>query len=181
MIRNDQLIKVNDIEPLIYDKIRGGDLRDYLMRKNKWTPTIIESINWNGLEKVLTNMVFHRRLTLLQLIHNWQNVGSQKQRFLESAEPSLPKEMSQTGELRRQYQNQVGKYPFQCGLKEDALHFIHCSSIKAFNGQAQLIKKIRANLTRYDTHPTIISLLIYGLIGNRTCLPVPVLGFNALL
>ena len=147
LLRNDALVKVHDIEPVIHVKIRGEEIRDYLMRKNNWTPAIIAGIEWKGLEKVLKPMAFHRRLTLLQLIHNWQNVGSQKQQSLESTEPPLPNETRVTTALREKYQRHVGQCPFHCGLNEDAMHYMQCPATKASNFCTQLIKKIQANLS----------------------------------
>ena len=171
ILRDKNLVKINDIEPAIRNKIRGEELREYLMQRNGWKLSTLLNIDWNGLEKVLKSMPLHRRFKLLQLIYNWQNVGSQKQCFLESAEKPIPYELKSTAKLRTAYQTNMGTCPFQCGQKERNMHYMSCPSISATNTRTQLVTKFRASLTRYDIHPSISSLLIYGMLWKPTSLP----------
>ena len=123
-------------------------------------------------------------MTCLQLIHNGQNVGRQKQQFLESAEPPIPHERPVTAELCTKYHATMASCPFKCGEKEDNIHYMLCTSATATNKRTQLLNKFRATLTRYDVHPAITpSLLIHGLVwvpGSKepTCIKIGETSIN---
>ena len=59
ILRDKNLVKINDIEPAIRNKIRGEELREYLMQQNGWKLSTLLNIDWNGLEKVLKSMPLH--------------------------------------------------------------------------------------------------------------------------
>ena len=74
--QDSKLIKITDIEQVIKSKIRGNALLEYLKQENQQSATTTNGINWKGFERVLSCFAIHRRFSFLQLIHNWQNVGS---------------------------------------------------------------------------------------------------------
>ena len=167
-IYDDNNIKVNHIKAHVTMQVKGDTLKEYYNKKHGWNQKVIDKVNWKGMDEFLSSLSMLTRNNYLKMIHNWQNVGLQKQRFSQSNEIALPHTMTQSNSLREQYHNILGQCPFQCGQCESHMHFMQCESPKAINARTRLINDLRRSLGRLNVHPTIISIIITGLLWTPT-------------
>ena len=165
MVLDDNGLKVKDIGTYVKDAIRGQDTIEYLKRKHGWTNKEIENIEWGGMETYLQKMPLHQRTNRLQLIHNWQNVGRQKRKFMESGQHRCRRRnlIQEQQDIIEEGIRQEATCPFQCGDEESHLHFMVCRSSKAKKVRQQLLKDTLQKLLNIGVHETIARLLLQAL------------------
>ena len=127
--------KVKDISCYVKDIIQGQETKEYLEQKHGQTASIIENIEWEGLDVYLCKLPMHQKTNRLQLIHNWQNVGHQKRKFAKTKYHFKHKENLARVQLEliEEGIEQEAAYPFQCGEEEAHLHFMTCQANKIFS------------------------------------------------
>ena len=163
VVKDDNGAKIHDISSWIYRKIRGEDTQQYLSKRNNWDIQTINTIEWSGLQHYLRGKPLHQRLTTFQLIHNWQNVGKQKQMFALSKEKPSTNHTDDTRRLRQELITNTGLCPFQCGCQETNMHYMECRSPTAIKMQNQLIRTFKKQLQHLQCHEAIISFMVVGL------------------
>ena len=168
VIKNNQQIVIQDIVQFTRVQVKGDTTRDYLKRKNHWTNTVLNTIDWNGIESYLKGLPIQKRYSILQLVHNWQNTGAQKELF--SHNTSTYKQMKDP-KLLKLVDEQIAhdaSCPFQCGMKETHMHYMECGSSRAISKRRELTKKFKKSLDSSNVHEAITSLILWGLNWTST-------------
>ena len=125
----------------------------------------MDTIEWEGIEKMMNNAPPMRRTKIMQLLHNWQNTGRQKGKFrdarlrLQSDEPLEPT----LEEVDCQ------KCPEGCDEEENELHFLECPKEHTRLRRKECIKKVLQKLKKIRTYEGIMSHVgkILNSISNR--------------
>ena len=121
MIRNNEGIKIKDVAAYVKLKIHGEDTKSYLQKKNGWSETTLHLIEWDGLKRYLLKIPLHKRLNMLQLIHNWQHVGKQKLQFEDSKKVTIETQHPIVEKIRETQRHDLAQCPFKCGKMENSL------------------------------------------------------------
>ena len=74
-------IPTTNLHQLVLMKTTGIEFKEYLCEKHKWNDQTFHLINWEGIGNTLNTLNHTQSLNLVQLIHNWQHDGQQKQLF----------------------------------------------------------------------------------------------------
>ena len=111
---------IANVDNFIRSQVKGDATKTYLLQKHQWSDETFVSIDWKGLKKHLPSLPLLRRFGLLQLIHNWQNTGQQKEPFERSkCKPILDDNLRKLQD--DQIQN-ISECPFNCAQTETHLH-----------------------------------------------------------
>ena len=152
---------VSNIDKFIRCQVKGDEIKTYLKNKHQWTNATFAKIDWTGLEQHLSSLTLNWRFSLLQLIHNWQNTGQQKELFERGkGKPILNQKLQSLKE------DEIVKLllcPFHCGEREVHLHYIECKSAKATKKRNDLVHRFQKILENYKVHEGIIRLLLWGI------------------
>ena len=128
-------------------------------------------IEWKGLETYLAKLQLQKRIVRLQLIHDWQNVGRQKRKFLESSQKKKDTEKwtQEQHNIAEEGLRIEGSCPFQCGQEESHLHFMECEAQGAKQARRQIFLDTKNKLVSIGVDETIARLLVQGLSWSENC------------
>ena len=160
LIQKNTNIQITDLRDYLLMKKHGHDILEYLSRKNHWTPEALVQVDWAGLDQCLKKAGILKRIKLLQLMHDWQNVGSQKRKFHEARDSTTNSTLPPTTQTQRDEE----KCPAQCGELEGNLHYMKCKAETMRTERTKLLASCRKNLTRIDTDPAIIDITIWSIL-----------------
>ena len=150
-------VQVTDLRKYIIQIKNGGELENYIKDKKGWNDEIMSTIDWEGIESMMNSAGSSRRTRLVQLMHNWQNVGSQKRKFrdarlkLNSDNPLNPTEEEVN----------CHKCPDGCEEEEISLHYLECPMPHAKQRRKRGIKNALHRMKNLRTYEGIISLMGY--------------------
>ena len=119
-MKND--VQIIDLRMFMVKNKNGKELEKYIKEKRGWDDNIMSNIAWEGIESMMKSAGPNRRTRLVQLLHNWQNVGAQKGKFrdarlkLDSDNPLTPTEE----------EINCHKCPEGCDEAEKNLHYLEC-------------------------------------------------------
>ena len=97
---------------------------------------------------------------MLQLMHDWQNVGAQKKKFNDARDNTKRSNKPAITQIQRDEE----QCPAQCGEIETSLHYMRCTADRMKKERSRLLIQCRATLSRLDTHPGIIDSAIWCMI-----------------
>ena len=72
---------VSDLCQYLLLNTNGQKLLDYYSEKRGWSDFVLDKIDWESMNNFLVTLKPIQRNGVLKLMHNWQNVGTQKWRF----------------------------------------------------------------------------------------------------
>jgi hypothetical protein len=113
---------VQDIKKAISSIDSNYDLIQYYLSKG-WKMENLQQVDSIEMEKFMKKQTPISRCNIVQMIHDWQNMGSQKQKFYYSGH-STHNMMQSTIETGKQ----LVKCPLGCTQKESPFHFMKCTS-----------------------------------------------------
>ncbi len=139
---------IGDLKSYLLHKDNGKILIEYLMKRREWTPMVLGTIDWEALDIFLAKVRPTRRGTLLKLMHDWQNTGRQKQKFMDAANITPSPALTATT-----------KCPMGCGQHESHLHYMCCPTPTAQEARSQWIQHFLNHLRKYDTPQVLLSVI----------------------
>ena len=156
-------IQIHDYKSWIWKKIKGQDLIVYLCNKNSWTKETYHTIDWKGIASMLRKLKKSKQMSYLQLIHNWQHIGSQKQQFLKSKyNDNTPRDEDEMTLITKEIAR-AGQCPYQCGHVETYQHYMICTNAAARKHRHIAITKLKKTLNHHNYYGAIVSYMILGL------------------
>ena len=170
-------IQLHDYRSLAYLKVKGQDLLTYLCDRNQWTKQTYHSIDWISLSKRLQQLKKSKQMSYIQLIHNWQNTGYQKQQFARSKYQNRKVGDSEEERLIDREITRCGQCPYKCGNVETHLHYLVCTNTEARRKRTAAINKMRDTLQKSNIYGAIISFMILGLTWDDQSQP-PIYNIN---
>ena len=69
--------------------VNGKEIKTYYEARRGWNPIIINKIDWDGLEATLNTYNPIKNNHIIQLMHDWQNVGKQVARFRNASKDKI--------------------------------------------------------------------------------------------
>ena len=160
LVEKSTSLQITDLREYLLMTRHGKELIEYLTRKYNWEEHIPTMIDWKGLDQYLKKSGILRRLKVLQLQNDWQNVGIQKKKFNEARDNTQNSTLPPVTNLRRDEE----KCPAQCGENEGHLHYMTCTAEIMRKERQHLFSQCRRELTKMDTHPGIIDAAIWCML-----------------
>ena len=149
-ILKEDNIPTTNIHQLVLMKTKGIELKEYLCEIHKWNEHTFQLINWEGIGNTLNTSNHVQSLNLVQLIHNWQHDGQQKQlfeltkrqqqRIQTKTTLTIAELETETKELEK-----IAQCPF-CTNQETHQHYLHCTAPEIVQHRKKLKKDIKQNL-----------------------------------
>ena len=167
LIRDDSGRAIHDTAKYIRLKIKGDEAKEYIQRKHNLNDHAFRSINWKGIESYLKSITIHKKFGIVQLMHNWQNIGTQKTTFAHSKRNKDINKNSPLSKLKDDEIEGLGKCPFQCNAQESHLHYMECKSQTVRKKLSDTIKAFKDTLNRLNTHDAVSNLLAWGINWNK--------------
>ena len=126
-------------------------------------------IDWTGMQHYLKSLPFIKRLSILQMIHNWHNTGQQNELFAKNDTAYKNIQDLKLQNLANDHIKQISNCPFQCGGKETHVHFLECKAPQVEVARRKLIKDFKSTCQKQNIHESIIHLILWGLqwINNK--------------
>ena len=160
LIERKTTVQIVNLREYLLHTIHGKNMLEYISAKHNWNATVPTIIDWDGLYHFLKKIGILKRLKMLQLMHNWQNVGAQKKKFNDARANTTKSTTPHITRLQRDEE----KCPAQCGELETPLHFMTCKADKMKSERSQLLVNLRTTLSRLDTHPGLIDSAIWCIL-----------------
>jgi hypothetical protein len=113
---------IQDISKAISSIDSDYDIIQYYLSKG-WSMDRLKRVEWVGMETFLSNQSPITCCNTIQMMHDWQNTGSQKKKFYEQS-ASLDGNISINDEKSKR----LGKCPLGCNHQEDPFHFVKCKA-----------------------------------------------------
>jgi hypothetical protein len=161
-------VYVTDIRKYMVDKINGRRIMEYYKMRRGWSEELVSTIDWEGVEGMLRKANPMRRITLIKMMHNWQNIGVQKGKIRDSRlrmqtdEPLTPTEEEKDCHLCQD----------GCGEVEGNLHYISCQAPNPLESRKKsiqsAIKKLKS-LRTAEPILSIISIMLRSLSTDQQC------------
>ena len=164
-LRNDEGITVTNVRRYLLRQNNGEILLDYYRQRKGWHSRVLSQVDWEALEALLKKAHPIKKNRIVQVLHDWQNVGSQKGRFRDArlgskVEPPLQPTVEEES---------THKCPMECGETEDNLHYVKCQATSAIKARDKMRKNLLGRLRKLKTSDFIISFMGYLIksISNR--------------
>ena len=169
-VYDEKGVAILNMRDYMTEKINGGRMLEYLLRKRKWDNTILQMIEWEGIEGMMKQANPMKRIQLLKMLHGWQNIGTQKGKIRDSR---LKLDSDQPLEPTIDEVN-CHLCPSGCGESEVELHFLNCPVPSKVKERENSIRTVLKKLQTLKTYEGIISLvrLILTNVSRREDLEV---------
>ena len=132
---NQQFLLHTNIPHLIHHYSHGPQLIEYLLERNHWTPTTFQQIAWQPFEAFMQGQTSRKRTLTCKYVHDWQNVGTQKEKIDEATTESC--------------------CPMECGKTETPMHFWYCDDPALSGIREDLLRTFEEHLQTNKTAPTV--------------------------
>ena len=148
-------VMIHDVRKYMTEKINGEQLMEYMKKRRGWDKKIFESIEWEGIDGMMRNSNPTRRTKIVQMIHNWQNTGSQKGKMRDarlktySDDPIEPDQEERNCHL----------CPAGCGEEETSMHYLHCPTINLVKAREGLVTTVIRKMRAIRTYEGILTLV----------------------
>ena len=142
--------------------IHEPEFFNYICDKRRWTKDDYDAVLWRSNKSALDKFNRSTKTNVLQLVHNWQNTGSQKQKFFDSS-------MRGKDSSLREASEKYSKKHFVCPLcrihMETPLHFVQCPKLISAQGAIDLRNELLKKLCTLNTYDALIDLIFSILKG----------------
>jgi hypothetical protein len=118
----------------------------------------LQQVDWIGMEKFMKKQSPISRCNIIQMIHDWQNMGSQKEKFFYSDNTNKQLTQSDLDKGER-----LGKCPLGCRQKEVPFHFMKCMSDIMADTRNKGLIDLEKGLSKIKTAPSLIEAIIQGI------------------
>ena len=149
--------EIINIRKYLEMRTNGKEILKYYDERRNWKEGIIKTIDWEGLNALIKRAGPIQKNRIIQVLHNWQNVGHQKGKFRDARlgreidPPLQPTEDEKTIHL----------CPNGCGMTEKSMHYVHCQEDSSKNKRNELRKAAIRKMANLKTDEGIRSLVNY--------------------
>jgi hypothetical protein len=149
---------VQDITKAISSIDSDYDLLQYYISKG-WTMDSLKLVDWIGMETFMKNQSPIVRCKIVQMIHDWQNTGTQKQKIFDAGGSTTTpaKSLHETRE-------RVGKCPLGCNNTEVPFHFMKCMTDVMIATRVKGLETIAKGLKKLKTAPSLTEAFIQSIV-----------------
>lgn len=123
-------------------------LIEYLKTKRNWSTTTFNDIHWDALELCQRGKKNRNCIKSTQMMHNWQNVGSQKCQFGETRDTEY-------------------KCPFGCRQEETQMHYLQCPVLIGSKQHREQITTLQKSMKKLNTIASIYSTITFITLNIR--------------
>jgi hypothetical protein len=145
---------VQDIHNAITSRETDCDILNYYRSKG-WKCENLKRVDWVTLGKFLKRRHPIERCKIIQLMHDWQHTGYQKQQFQYESNSSHTRDAHTD-------------CPLHCGHLEMPLHYMHCTSDIIMTAHTKGLEKLEKSLYKFHTSPPLLEAILNGLLCWET-------------
>ena len=160
VLKTKEGLAIQNLQRYLLKTRNGEELLDYYRKRKGWHSRVISTIDWEALEMMLKKSSAIKKNRIIQVLHDWQNVGKQKGKFRNArlakmADPPLQATVEE---------ETIHLCPFECGETEDPLHYVRCQNKGAMESREKWRKQALGKLKKLRTNECIISFVGYVLL-----------------
>jgi hypothetical protein len=148
---------VQDITKAISSYDSDRDILEYYVDKG-WSMDTLKLVDWICVEKFLKKQTPISRCKIVQMMHNWQNTGSQKEKFLEAEFHG-----NLTSKIQDEKCSRVSKCPLGCNQTEVPFHFMQCNKDVMYESRDVELLNMEKALIKLKTAPSLQEAIIQGI------------------
>lgn len=148
-------VMINDVRSYISKTMNGQRMQEYILQSKGWDENIFLSVDWEGIEAMMTTTNSIRRIKIVKMMNNWQNTGRQKGKIRDAKlkigteTPIIPSIDDKTCHL----------CPAGCNEEEASLHYLHCPIGELKKRRSILISKVLRRLKALRTYEGISAMV----------------------
>ncbi len=148
---------VQDITKAISSIDSDFTIIQYYLSKG-WKMKNLQQVDWIGMEKFMKKQSPISRCNIVQMIHDWQNTGSQKEKFFysDSLKQRITQSVIDKGE-------RLSKCPMGCKKTEVPFHFMKCMSDVMVDTRTKGLTDLGKGLSKLKTAPSLSEAIIHGI------------------
>jgi hypothetical protein len=154
---------VQNINNAVASRESDGRLLDYYKSKG-WTEDSLLHVDWIAMEKFLNTLSPIVRCNTIQLMHNWQNTGSQKLQFHNALHKGVNPHSVDGSNSTALRDSQC---PLGCGCLEEPFHYIQCTVDTMFEAREKGLSTLKQGLEKLKTAPTLIEVFLREFIAGH--------------
>jgi hypothetical protein len=113
---------IQDIAKAISVIDSDRDILDYYVTKG-WSMDTLKHVDWIRMESLLKQQSPIVRCNTIQMMHDWQNTGSQKQKFIDAGRKTDLK-----SSIHDDKRHHISMCPLGCNKRKDLFHFMQCTT-----------------------------------------------------
>jgi len=117
LVLNSKVV-TNNVKEAISHAMKCAPVQTYLCQRNAWTPDTFSLIDGLSFERYFKSIPMAKRIKVSKYVHDWQNTGSQKEKFARSNHRKDP--------LDEVEYHAFSQCPMNCGEYEEPQHYLHC-------------------------------------------------------
>jgi len=136
LVLNSNVVTHN-VKDAISHAMKYEPVQTYLCQRNEWAPETFNLIDWQSFGRYMKSIPMVKRIKVSKYVHDWQNTGSQKEKFARSTHRKEPLEETEYQEL--------SQCPMKCGEHEGPQHYLHCR----MNPKPDEIKRCIQSIARW--------------------------------
>ena len=148
---------VEDLRKYLLKRTNGDDILNYYRERRGWDRDIIQTIDWEAVDNLLRKTTPLQKNRLMQMMHNWQNVGAQKGKMRDSR---LGKNLIPPPQLTME-ETDIHLCPNGCGENEENMHYVRCQDDKFKKQRDSLRREMIVKLKKARTEDNIVSIMNY--------------------
>ena len=118
LLLNSNVVTQN-VKDAISNAMKYAPVQTYLCQRNEWTPETFKQNNWLAIIRALHEIyTYGQENQSIQILQDWQNTGSQKEKFARSNHRKEPLDEAEYQEF--------SQCPMNYGEHEGPQHYLHC-------------------------------------------------------
>ena len=125
----------SDLENIIHMRAHGQELRDYIIERTQWQPSIFNLVHWPVFYYYYKQQSSRKQMRICKYVHDWQNVGSQKFKIDKKTKEEL--------------------CPMGCGCQESPMHYWYCKDPSFEGVREDHLTQLEEYLDKIKTSPNI--------------------------
>ena len=155
LLKTQDGLVIQNLRRFLLREKNGEELLDYYRVKKGWHSRIFNKIDWEAIDSLLRRADPIKKNRIIQVMHDWQNIGRQKGKFrdarlLKKAEHPLQPTIEE---------KTIHLCPNGCGEVEDHLHYVKCADKAMVIERTKLRLDAIKRLKRLRTNDYICSII----------------------
>jgi len=119
LVLNSAVVTSN-VEAAIKHAMKYEPVQTYLCQRNQWTLETFQLVDWTSFGRYFKSILMAKRIKAAKYMSDWQNTGSQKEKYARSKTIKDPLE-------EEEYQA-ISRCPMQCRNCKNPQHCLHCTN-----------------------------------------------------
>ena len=172
LLKTQDGLVIQNLRKYLLRSKNGEELLNYYRDKKGWHSRTLSKIDWEATESLLRRANPIKKNRLIQVMHDWQNVGRQKGKFRDSKIKSTERQQDNITTEEKT----IHLCPVGCGEVEDHLHYVKCKAEPMIAARQKSRLNVLTRLKRLRTNEFICSTISYILKSIGDCEEIQMYG-----